>query len=122
MVNKPKHSLINSFRYAGNGIIFTIKSQRNIRIHCVAACLAIALSWYLSISKMEWLWIFLSIALVMITETLNTAVESVVDLATSLHHPLAKHAKDTAAGAVLLSTVFAVMVGTIIFVPKCIGL
>ena len=89
-----------------------------MRIHCIVSGLIIGMSWYLCISKTEWLWIFASIFLVLVSETMNTAIESAVDLVTDTYHPLAKHAKDCAAGAVLLSCLFSLIVAGFIFLPK----
>lgn len=89
-----------------------------MRLHSVAACAAIGISWYFNISKAEWLWVLMSLFFVMITETINTAIEATVDLSTSDVHPLAKQAKDCAAGAVLLACFFSLIVASTIFIPK----
>jgi diacylglycerol kinase len=119
---KKSHSFFQSFTYALEGLLYIVKSQKHMKIHISAGCIAIGISWYLGISKTEWLWILMSIVLVMVTETMNTAIETAVDLTTTEIHPLAKHAKDCAAGAVLLASLFSLMIGSIIFIPKVKGL
>jgi len=104
-------TLIDSFRNAWAGIKYALKSQRNIRIHISVALIVLVLSWLLEIGKLEFLLIINSIALVLFAEMVNTAVEKTVDLFMSTYHPLAKTAKNVAAGAVLIATINAVIVG-----------
>lgn len=115
---KPtKSSLFQSFTFAISGILHTIRSESNFRIHIIAALLAIAIGWALQISANDWLWIVLSIALVMAAELINTSVESLADMVSSDYHPLIKKTKDAAAGAVLIAALFALVCGLIIFIP-----
>ena len=94
-----------------------------MKIHLLLGALVLLLSWYLNISKNEWLWMLLTIFLVIVMEIWNTVIENVVDLATNKEfHPLAKKAKDMAAAAVLVTASFSVVVGAIIFIPKLIQL
>ena len=109
---------MKSFAYALIGIGSAVKSERNMRIHLVAAIAAVLLGAWLGLDGREWASIVICCALVMSLECLNTAVEAVVDLASPDIHPLAKKAKDCAAGAVLLAAIGAAIVGCIIFVPK----
>ena len=109
---------MKSFAYALIGIGSAVKSERNMRIHLVAAIAAVLLGAWLGLDGREWAAIVICCALVMSLECLNTAVEAVVDLASPDIHPLAKKAKDCAAGAVLLAAIGAAIVGCIIFVPK----
>ncbi|RKD24008.1 diacylglycerol kinase [Ammoniphilus oxalaticus] len=107
--------LLRSFGHAIEGIIYTIKTQRNMQIHVGVAFLALLLSWSLEIPWKHVLLVFFSILFVMILELVNTAIEATVDLITVEFHPLAKVAKDVAAGAVLLGAAWAVVVGFYVF-------
>ncbi|WP_146172072.1 diacylglycerol kinase family protein [Melghirimyces profundicolus] len=109
--------LLASFRYALEGLKYTLVSQRNMRLHFLAALGVLLLSLYLPLSKLEVLILFVCILLVLVAELFNTAVEAVIDMVTKDFHPLAKVAKDVAAGAVLLSAGTAVVVGISIFYP-----
>jgi undecaprenol kinase len=112
---KPqKYKLIDSFRFAFEGIKSTFKTERNFRIHLVAAILVIVWAWILKIPTWDFALLLIVISLVLCAELLNTAIEAVIDLVSPEWHPLAKVAKDTAAGAVLVSAVFAVAVGLVI--------
>jgi diacylglycerol kinase len=92
-------------------------SQPNARIHCAAALVVVAAASWLGVSRLEWTALLLAIALVMSAEALNTALEYVVDLASPDWHPLARDAKDVAAGAVLLCSLGAAAVGLLVFWP-----
>lgn len=105
----------DTFRVAIAGIIYAIRTQRNMWVHATMSVIALVLGIVLQISTSDWLWLGLAIAIVISAELMNTAVESVVDLVMPKPHPLAKAAKDTAAGAVLVTAVFAVAVGFAIF-------
>lgn len=111
-------SLIRSFVYAFEGVGYLLRTQRNAQIHCLVGLCALALGAVLRIERWEWLGLALIITIVLAAEGVNTAVEAAVDLAAAgSHHPLAKIAKDVAAGAVLLCAIAAVVVGCIIFLP-----
>ena len=110
--------LIKSFGYALAGIAYTAKTQINFRIH-LGVIVAVALTgWYLNLQAGDWLWIILAIGLVLVTESLNTAIEVLVDLVSPQYNKKAGHVKDIAAGAVLIAALIAVVIGLIIFVPK----
>ncbi len=109
---------LKSFGYAVNGIRAVWKSEQNFRFHTFAMILIIALSFALSISRIEWCIILLLIFGMLSFEIMNTAIEKTVDLVTGEYHPLAKLAKDFAAGAVLLFAIASIIIGTIIFLPK----
>lgn len=94
--------------------------ERNMRIHLSLGLLVILAGVFFSISRMEWLFVLLCIAGMFTLEILNTAIEKTVDLVTDEYHPLAKVAKDLAAGAVLVYTVYSIIVGMIVFLPKVI--
>ncbi|MGG4217411.1 diacylglycerol kinase family protein [Paenibacillus jamilae] len=104
-----------TFRYAAEGVIYALRTQVNMRIHVVVALLVIVAGLILHISRLDWLFVCMAIAIVMVAELINTAVEAAVDLISPDIHPLAKAAKDTAAGAVLLAAVFAVIIGIFVF-------
>lgn len=108
---------IISFKHAWEGILYAFTSQPNFLAHFFFALLAVFLGLHFGISKVEWLFILFSIALVLVAEMLNTAIESVTDILILEFNRHAKIAKDVAAGMVLLSAVFALTVGLIIFGP-----
>jgi len=109
--------LLKSFVYAGNGILWCLKNERNMRAHfslCVYMYAYLLIYDFFVLSKTEWAIILLCNALVFSLEIVNTAVEKAVDLATEKQNPLAKISKDAAAGAVLVSAIFSVIVGLVI--------
>jgi diacylglycerol kinase len=108
---------IRGFHYAFSGLWYAIRTQRNMRVHLLIALLAIILGILLHISAVEFAMIFVAITGVFIAEMFNTVFELCVDLASPTYHPLAKIAKDVAAGAVLLSAMLAVVIGLFVFVP-----
>src|SRR5688500_19994491 len=108
-------SILESFNFAFEGIIHVLRIQRNMRIHFLIAALVLVAALWSGVDKMELIALLLAIAFVLITEMLNTAVEAAVDVATTSFDPMAKLAKDIAAGAVLISTAVAVAVGYLVF-------
>ena len=113
-----KDPLYKSFGYAFQGIFNTIRTERNIKIYCAAAILVTIFGIWLQISKTEWMICFILFGLILALELVNTAVEATVDLFTEERKPLAKKAKDAAAGAVLIVAIFAAVIGILIFIPK----
>ena len=113
-----KDPLYKSFGYAFQGIFNTIRTERNIKIHCAAAILVTIFGIWLQISKTEWMICFILFGLILALELVNTAVEATVDLFTEERKPLAKKAKDAAAGAVLIVAIIAAVIGILIFIPK----
>ncbi|MBI0576386.1 diacylglycerol kinase family protein [Neobacillus cucumis] len=109
--------LLRSFAYAIDGIRTAIIAERNMRIHLLFSFLVIGGSFFFSITRMEWLFIILVISGMFALELINSAIERVVDLVTEEYHPLAKQAKDLAAGAVFLYAIFSVIIGIIVFFP-----
>ncbi|CAM3193779.1 diacylglycerol kinase family protein [Lactococcus laudensis] len=108
-----------SLEFALTGIITAFREERNLRKHAVSASLAIIFGFVFMISRIEWLFLLLAIFLVIFGEIINSAIENVVDLASDYHFSmLAKNAKDMAAGAVLFISLYAVIVGMMIFLPK----
>ena len=118
MKMEKKDPLYRSFGYAFQGIFTCVRKERNMKIHCVAAVLVVIAGVILKISAIEWCICMVLFGLVMALEQVNTAVEAVVDMVTEEYHPLAKVAKDTAAGAVLIAAIMAAIAGCIIFLPK----
>ncbi|MEH7384072.1 diacylglycerol kinase family protein [Bacillus sp. JJ1521] len=114
--------LIRSFSYALQGLREAFFSERNLQIHFLFSIIVVICGFLFQITKMEWMVILLLIGGMFSIELMNTSVEKVVDLVTSEFHPLAKKAKDIAAGAVLIFAVISVIIGLIIFVPYLIGL
>lgn len=118
MKKQKKDPLYRSFGYAFEGIFACVKTERNMKIHSVMAIMVVLAGTLLKISPIEWCICLILFGLVMALELVNTAVEAVVDLVTEEHKPLAKIAKDTAAGAVLTAAIMAAIAGLIIFLPK----
>ena len=111
--------LTSSLEFALTGIITAFKEERNMRKHAMSALLVVIAGLVFRVSIMEWLFLLLSIFLVIAFEIVNSAIENVVDLASDYHFSmLAKNAKDMAAGAVLFISGFAILTGLLIFVPK----
>ncbi|MFC7372538.1 diacylglycerol kinase family protein [Fictibacillus iocasae] len=104
-----------SFGYAWSGISNAFRSEQNLRIHCSISIVAIAAAAVLDFSVWRYCVLFLVIASVLSLELMNTAIENAVDLTTDDIHPLAKKAKDAAAGAVLVFSLFAVIIGILLF-------
>jgi diacylglycerol kinase (ATP) len=107
--------LARSFNSALEGIVYALRTQRNVKIHFVVTALVLFASVWLSITKTELILLLITIALVLVTEMINSSLEVVLDLAVERYHPLARVAKDVAAGAVLFATLNAVVVGYLIF-------
>lgn len=115
---KKRKGLHYSFKYAIEGIIQGVVSERNLKIHSVVALFVIIFGWLFDIHPYEWMFVFLAIGGVYSLELMNTAIERIVDLVSPQYHPLAKQAKDAAAGAVLIFALVSVIIGCIIFIPK----
>ncbi|MFA4884721.1 MAG: diacylglycerol kinase [Desulfotomaculaceae bacterium] len=113
--------LLDSFNYAVAGVIYSIRTQRNMRIHFIAALLVLGLAIYLRISSRELLIVFSAITMVIMAELFNTAIEAVVDLCVQEFHPLARIAKNVAAGAVLMTALNSIVVAYIIIYPRLEG-
>lgn len=108
-------SLLESFNFAFEGIIHVVRYERNLRVHFAIALGVIIAAVAFDVTRMELIALLLAIAFVLIAEMLNSALEAVVDLVTPSVEPLAKIAKDVAAGAVLIATVTAVAIGYLVF-------
>lgn len=107
-----------SFSFAAQGIATAIKREQNIRFHLFAAAGVVIGGSFTGLSRMEWLVVILLIGGMLALELVNTAIERVVDLASPSVHPLAKQAKDMAAGAVLVFAVASAIIGLLLFIPK----
>lgn len=110
--------LIKSFGYAFKGLAYAFGTQPNFRIHLFLTLVAAALGFFLRITVNEWIWILLCITLVLSAELLNTALETLTDLVSPGYNEKAGHIKDIAAAAVIITAIFALIVGLIIFLPK----
>lgn len=109
--------IVRSFYFAFAGLFFLFRTQRNARIELLIGLCAFAAAWWVGISRAEWGVLVLASCCVIILEGLNTAIEAAVDLASPQVHPLAKSAKDLAAGMVLVAAIGSVIVGVIILGP-----
>jgi diacylglycerol kinase (ATP) len=122
VVTRRAETLAASFRFASAGLRYLFTTQRNARVQTGAGAVAVVLGALLRISRVEWAILTLTIALVLILEALNSAIEATVDLVTSDYHPLAKVAKDLAAGAVWLMALTSLVIGAILFLPRLLAL
>jgi diacylglycerol kinase len=113
---------LKSFVFAWQGIIDFFRTEHNAQIHLAVTILVIVLSIFFRVNKTETIAIIFSIALVWITEMVNTTIEKTMDFISLQRHPQIKIIKDLSAGAVLIAAIAAVIVGCIIFVPKIISL
>jgi len=115
---RMRPSVIESFNFAIEGVIHVLRTQRNMRLHFAAAVVVIVVAVAVGVSKIELSVLLISIAFVLVAEMINTAVEGTIDAATTSFDPMAKLAKDIAAGAVLIASVNAVAVGYLVFAGK----
>ncbi len=109
---------LKSFKYAFSGLMVLFIEEHNARIHLLATIVVVGAGFYYGISSFEWIAVLLCIALVLAMELLNSAIEALANFTTTELQPLIKKAKDLAAGAVLISSIIALIVGVIVFVPK----
>ncbi len=113
--------IINSFKYAFSGVREAFQSERNMKVHFLLMILSIILGVALKLSPVEWAIFIITIGLVLISEFINTSLEQIVDIVSPEKQEKAKIAKDVAAAGVLISAVVAVLIGILLFVPKCIN-
>jgi diacylglycerol kinase len=111
----------DSLSYALQGLIYIFRSQPNFKLHALASALVVMLGIMLSLTVLEWLVVVLAIGAVVVAEVFNTAIEATVDLITEERKIKAKIAKDVAAAGVLLTVIFAVILGMIIFIPHIVA-
>src|SRR6266851_735847 len=114
----PRPGFVRSFSFAGQGVWYAVRTQRNMRVHLLAAACAVTAGLFLRISAVNWACVLMAIGLVLTTEALNTVVAALAELCTEEFHPPAKIDKDGAGGAVLISSVTALGVGAAIFLPR----
>jgi diacylglycerol kinase (ATP) len=117
-MSKNRLDLIKPFKVAMNGIIFTFKTQRHMRFHLYVVLLVILLGIFVNLGLREMLVLLFTISLVLVAEMFNSAIEATVDLVSPHYNPLAKFAKDIAAGAVLVSTILALVAGTLMMLGE----
>jgi len=115
---KNLQAFLRSFSFAGQGVWHAVRTQRNMRVHLAAAAAAVIVGAVLGIGATQWACLALAIGLVLVAEMFNTVIEAIIDLQMPNVHPLARVAKDGAAGAVLIASVAAVGVAIAIFVPR----
>ena len=108
-------SILESFNFAVEGVIHVLRTHRNMRIHLAAATVVLVLALWIGVDRLELVALLLAIAFVLIAEMINSAIEAAIDVATSSFDPLAKLAKDIAAGAVLIASINAIAVGYLVF-------
>ena len=118
MTMRRAPTILDSFNFAFEGIIHVLRTQRNLRIHFAVAVAVLILALIVDVTKMELIALLISVTFVLIAEMLNTAVEAAIDIATTSFDPMAKLAKDIAAGAVLIAAINAIAVGYIVFSGK----
>jgi len=111
-------TLLDSFNNAINGILSTVRSERNMKIHLSAALLVLILSLFYDLTRVEFIIVCITIAIVIICELFNTAIEVVIDTLIGIYHPKARVVKDTAAGAVFVAALLSVIVGYFIFFDR----
>lgn len=115
---KKVNKVIDSFNYAIEGIVYAVRTQRNMRIHLVATLVVLSLCFFYDLSRVELLILTITITMVLVGEMINTAIEFAIDATTNYYHPLAKLAKNVSAGAVLITAINALFVGYIIFLDR----
>ena len=116
-----KKRLLNSFKYAFEGIISALKSEQNLKTHIAIMILVIIFGIILKINKIEWIICIILFGFVISLELVNTAIENTVDLITMEKNPKAKIAKDVSAAAVLIAAITSIIIGLIIFMTKLIN-
>lgn len=112
-----KRSLSYSFKYAGRGILKVFRSERSFRLQLVIFAMTVAAGLAFQITAIEWIFVMLVSSMVLVSEMINTILEYVVDLITEEYRIKAKYIKNIAAGAVLVSSLLAIVIGLIVFIP-----
>jgi diacylglycerol kinase len=113
-------SRINSFKYAFSGLFYFFKTQINAQIHLLAFIIVIVFGFLLKLNNIEWVSVLLASAMVISAEIFNTAIETIVDFISPEYHHKAGLIKDIAAAGVLITAIFAIIIGVIVFLPKII--
>ncbi|MHA6259460.1 diacylglycerol kinase family protein [Sporosarcina sp. CAU 1771] len=109
---------IRAFGYAAEGILHGIKTERNIKFHFLSMLVVVIASFLTKLSLIEWIVVLLLIGGMIALEMMNSSIERAINLVTSEVHPLAKQAKDLAAGAVLIYAIISAIIGLLLFIPK----
>lgn len=120
--SKDKRTFKGSVKNCLDGISYVTKNEKNFKREIALGIIALTLSYILKIDKIEFIIVLTMICLVLTTEIINTAIERTVDLVTKEYHELARIAKDVSAGSVLVTSIFSLIIGIIIFIPKIITL
>ena len=120
--SKDKRTFKGSVKNCLDGISYVTKNEKNFKREIALVIIALILSYILKIDKIEFIIVLTMICLVLTTEIINTAIERTVDLVTKEYHELARIAKDVSAGSVLVTSIFSLIIGIIIFIPKIITL
>lgn len=115
---KQVKKLLDSFNYAIEGLIYAVRTQRNMKIHMIAAILVLSACFVYDLSKVQILIVTITVTMVITAEMINTAIEAAMDATNNYYHPLVKIAKNVAAGAVLVTAINAIIVGYIVFWDK----
>ena len=118
---KKRNSLFHSFQYAFSGLWYALRTQRNARIHMLATITITTMGLWLRLDAPRWAVLILTIALVFFAEMINTVAEVIIDMITTEYHPLAKIAKDVSAGAVLITALTAIIVGSLVLGPPLLA-
>jgi diacylglycerol kinase (ATP) len=118
MSSQRSPTIFDSFNYAFEGLIHVLRTQRNMRVHFAVAVVVLVAALVVGVSKIELIALLVSISFVLVAEMINTAIEGAIDVATTSFDPMAKLAKDIAAGAVLIATMNAVAIGYLVFSGK----
>ncbi len=118
--SKDKRTFKGSVKNCLDGISYVTKNEKNFKREIALGIIALILSYILKIDKIEFIIILTMICLVLTAEIINTAIERTVDLVTKEYHELARIAKDVSAGSVLVTSIFSLIIGIIIFIPKII--
>lgn len=111
----PSSNPLQTFRYALRGITAMLRTERNARFHAFATVLVVGFGFALGVDRMEWIALVLAISSVWAAEGFNTAIEALCDVVSPEYHPGIERAKDVAAGAVLLATIGALIIGLLVF-------
>ncbi len=114
--------MCQTFGYARAGIAILLFKEKHSLILLLGGIAGLLLAWLLKVNKIEWMFVILGIVLIYVAEALNTAIEQVVDMVSPEYHPMAKKAKDVAAGAVLIAVIMAALIATLVFGPKIAAL
>ena len=120
--SKDKRTFKGSVKNCLDGISYVTKNEKNFKREIALGIIALILSYILKIDKIEFIIILTMICIVLTAEIINTAIERTVDLVTKEYHELARIAKDVSAGSVLVTSIFSLIIGIIIFIPKIITL